>query len=296
MQLASLRFYDLRSDCPTIAGVLAFGKDVRYFFPVAYVQFVKFEGKEIHNNVIADMQFHGNLITLADELDRFIKLNIIKKRPIPVSTLFEDYVYNYSDWAIREFLMNTLIHRSYEINSPVRFYQYSDRIEIINPGGLYGNARPENFPNVNDYRNPTLAEVLRVMKVVNRFARGVTTAQQKLIANGNGQAKFDFDTLGVFGVTIREKNIEAIPADYSNPDREVRYGNELNLEGLSDIEKTILQIIKDDEGINRVQISEKVGKHQRTVMRYLKKLRDNELIEYVGSDKSGGYRLIFNLS
>ena len=78
MQLASLRFYDLRSDCPTVAGVLAFGKDVRYFFPVAYVQFVKFEGKEIYSNVIADMQFHGNLITLADELDRFIKLNIIQ--------------------------------------------------------------------------------------------------------------------------------------------------------------------------------------------------------------------------
>ena len=84
MQLASLRFYDLRSDCPTVAGVLAFGKDVSYFFPVAYVQYVKFEGQEIHSNVIADMQFHGNLITLADELDRFVKLNIIKKRPIPV--------------------------------------------------------------------------------------------------------------------------------------------------------------------------------------------------------------------
>jgi len=296
MQLASLRFYDLRSDCPTVAGVLAFGKDVRYFFPVAYVQFVKFEGKEIYSNVIADMQFHGNLITLADELDRFIKLNIIKKRPIPVSTLFEDYVFNYSDWAIREFLMNTLIHRSYEINSPVRFYQYSDRIEIINPGGLYGNARPENFPNVNDYRNPTLAEVLRVMKVVNRFARGVTTAQQKLIANGNGQAKFDFDTLGVFGVTIREKNIEAIPADYSNPDREVMYGNELNLEGLSEIERTILQIIKHEEGINRVRISEVLNKPPRTVMRYLKLLREKELIEFVGTAKEGGYRITFNMS
>ena len=220
----------------------------------------------------------------------------MKKRPIPVSALIEENVFNYSDSAIREFLMNSLMHRSYEITSYIKFYQYSDRIEIINPGGLYGNARPENFPNVSDYRNPTLAEVLRVMKVVNRFARGVMTAQQKLIANGNGQAQFDFDTLGVFGVTINEKNIESIPADYSNPGENVKYGNDLNLEGLSDIEKTILQIIKDDEGINRVHISEKVGKHQRTIMRYLKKLRDSELIEYVGSDKNGGYRLTFNLS
>ena len=296
MQLASLRFYDLRSDCPTVAGVLAFGKNVNYFFPVAYVQFVKFEGKEIHSNVIADMQFHGNLITLADDLDRFIKLNIIKKRPIPVSALFEDYVYNYSDWAIREFLMNALIHRSYEINSPIRFYQYSDRIEIINPGGLYGNARPENFPNVNDYRNPTLAEVLRVMKVVNRFARGVTTAQQKLIANGNGQAKFDFDTLGVFGVTIQEKNIEVIPADYSNPDREVKYGNDLNLEGLSSIELDILRIVNENERIKAEKISELLGKHYRTVTRNLRKLRDKNLIEFIGTKKDGEYRITFKMS
>jgi ATP-dependent DNA helicase RecG len=295
MQLASLRFYDLRSDCPTVAGVLAFGKDVRYFFPVAYVQYVKFDGKEIYSNVIADMQFHGNLITLAEELDRFIKLNIIKRRPIPVSALMEDYVFNYSDWAIREYLMNTLIHRSYEINSPIRFYQYSDRIEIVNPGGLYGNARPENFPNVSDYRNPTLAESLRVMGAVNRFSRGVTTAQQKLIANGNGQAVFDFDTLGVFGVTIKEKNIEAIPADYSNPGENVDYGNGLNLEGLVDIERDILRIINEGEGIKADRISGLLGKHYRTITRHLRKLRDKNLIEYVGSKKEGGYRITFKM-
>jgi len=296
MQLASLRFYDLRSDCPTVAGMLAFGKDVRYFFPVTYVQYVKFEGKEIYSNVIADMQFHGNLITLTDELDRFIKLNIIKKRPIPVSALFEDYVYNYSDWAIREFLMNALMHRSYEINSPIKLYQYSDRIEIINPGGLYGNARPENFPNVSDYRNPTLAETLRVMKVVNRFTRGVATAQQKLIANGNGLAIFDFDTLGVFGVTIREKNIEEIPVNYQNPGDNIKYGNDLNLEGLSEIERDILQVINNEEGINRIKISEALNKPPRTIMRYLTNLRKKGLIEYIGSLKQGGYHTTFKLS
>ncbi|MDR1682121.1 MAG: putative DNA binding domain-containing protein, partial [Candidatus Symbiothrix sp.] len=79
MQLASLRFYDLRSDCPTVAGVLAFGKNVRYFLPGAYVQYVKFAGKDIHNDVIADIQFNGNVITLASELEKFIKLHIFER-------------------------------------------------------------------------------------------------------------------------------------------------------------------------------------------------------------------------
>jgi len=296
MQLASLRFYDLRSDCPTVAGVLAFGHNIRLFLPVAYVQYVKFEGKEIYSNVIADMQFHGNMITLAEDLDRFTKLNIIKKRPIPVSALFEDYVYNYSDWAIREFLMNALMHRSYEINSPIKFYQYADRIEIINPGGLYGNARPENFPHVSDYRNPTLAEVLRVMGSVNRFTRGVTTAQQELIKNGNGAAIFDLNTLGVFGVTIREKNIEEIPVDYQNPGDNVKHGNGLNLEGLLNIEREILQVIYSEEGINRIKISEILNKPPRTIMRYITSLREKGLIEFFGTLKHGGYRTTFKLS
>jgi len=294
LQLASLRFYDLRSDCPTVAGVLAFGKNVRYFLPGAYVQYVKFAGKEIHSDVIADIQFDGNVITLAAELEKFIKLHIIRKRPIPVSAIHEDNVFNFSDWALREYLMNSLIHRTYETNSPVRFYQYSDRIEIINPGDLYGNARPENFPNVNDYRNPTIAEALRVMGAVNRFSRGVATAQQKLVANGNGQAVFDFKTVGAFGVTVKEKNIEAIPVDYVNPGENVDYGNELNLEGLSEIENAIFRIIKSNEGINRVQIADKIKKSNRTTMRYLTALKNKNLIKFVGTLVDGGYHITFS--
>ena len=99
----------------------------------------------------------------------FVRINIVKKRPIPVFTLIEENVLNYLESAIREFLMNSLMHRSYEITSYIKFYQYSDRTEIVNPGGLYGNARPENFPNVSDYRNLVISESMRVMGYVNRL-------------------------------------------------------------------------------------------------------------------------------
>jgi len=65
--------------------------------------------------VLADTQFSGDLISIVNDLNSFVKINIVKKRPIPVSALIEENVFNYSDSAIRVFLMNALMHRSYEI-------------------------------------------------------------------------------------------------------------------------------------------------------------------------------------
>jgi hypothetical protein len=39
----------------------------------------------------------------------------------------------------------------------------NNRIEILNQGGLYGKARPNNFPFVNDYRNTVVAEAMKVI-------------------------------------------------------------------------------------------------------------------------------------
>lgn len=86
-----------------------------------------------------------------------------------------------------------MLHRDYESNQPVRFYVFSDRIEIQNPGGLYGDARPENFPRVNDYRNPVLAEAMAVLGYANRFGRGVARAQALLEQNGSPPPQFSYE-------------------------------------------------------------------------------------------------------
>ena len=136
LQLASLRFYDLVYDCPTNAGVLMFGKNTKYFFPGVYVQYVKFDGFTVADEVLKEKVFTGNLISITRELDTFVENVIIDERPVPVSALREESVRNYPPWSIREFLMNSLMHRSYEINAPIKFYQYLDSLQIVNPGGL----------------------------------------------------------------------------------------------------------------------------------------------------------------
>ena len=69
---------------------------------------------------------------------------------------------------------------------------------------MYGNARPENFPNVNDYRNPIVAEALRVLGYVNKFNRGIARVQEELTENGNDKAEFDVSKLTVFSVVVKD--------------------------------------------------------------------------------------------
>ena len=199
IQMASLRFYDVGRQCPTNAGILLFGKNPLQWLPGAYVQFLKLEGISLTGEVLVEKSLSGDLLTVLRELELLADLHI-ESRPVAVSALRERHATNYPRIALRELLMNAVLHRSYESNTPIRFYWFSDRIEIQSPGGLYGEASPENFPNQNSYRNPVLAEAMKALGYINRFGRGVLRAQEALAQNGNGSAEFQFDTNYVLAV------------------------------------------------------------------------------------------------
>ncbi len=191
-QLAALRFYNLDRGCPTNAGALVFSRDPLAYFPGARVQYVRFDGETLGEEVEEQKQFTGNLMVLLREIDSFVKGRFTQK-PVKSTALREELVWDYPENAVRELLVNAILHRDYQSNQPVRFYQFSNRIEIQNPGGLYGDARPENFPNVNDYRNPVIAEVMAVLGYANRFGRGVARAQKLLEDNGSPKAAFTLE-------------------------------------------------------------------------------------------------------
>ena len=201
-QLASLRFYDLKYDCPTNAGILMFGVNPEYFMFGAYVQHVKFGGLTMGSEIINENKFTGDYVTILSKMDTFIETSVVQKRPVPVSVLREDIVRNYPYWAIRELVMNAVMHRDYESTTPTRFYEFENRLEIMNPGGLYGNANAQNFPTVNAYRNPVIAEAMKVLGYVNRFSRGVVRVQEELEENGNKKAVFDLSKLTVFEAVV----------------------------------------------------------------------------------------------
>lgn len=201
-QLASLRFFDLRSNCPTHGGILLFGKNPLEWLPGAYVQFVSFNGPTLDSDVLWQRELSGDLFTVLKDVTSLLELPV-QSRPVAISLLQERNVMRYPVEALRELAMNAILHRSYESTAPVRIYYFADRIEIQNPGGLYGEASPENFPLQNSYRNPVLAEALRVFGFVNRFGRGVARARAALEKNGNPPPEFEVKDRSYLSVTIR---------------------------------------------------------------------------------------------
>ena len=191
-QLASLRFFDPRRNCPTHAGVLLFAAHPLRFLPGAYIQFLRLAGSDAASEVLDAKEIHGDLMTVLQTLDLLVDVNI-RQKPTYVSTLQEMMIADYPKTAVRELLLNAVMHRNYQSNTPIRFYWYADHIAIDNPGGLYGEAATGVFPERNDYRNPIIAEAMRALGYVNRYGQGVLRAQKALQDNGNPPADIKSD-------------------------------------------------------------------------------------------------------
>lgn len=201
-QLASLKFFDLRANLPTHAGVLVFGYNPMQFLFGAYVQYVRFEGLDVTAPFSAEKRFVGDLNAVMRAMKEFVQYVVVKEVHVELGVPVQR---NYPATAIEELLFNAVIHRDYQSNAPIMFYEFSDRIEIGNPGGLFGNVRADNFPNVSDYRNPSLAEAARTLGYVNKFNVGVRRAMDALHQNGNAAPEFETTIPGYFRVKVAAK-------------------------------------------------------------------------------------------
>ena len=107
--------------------------------------------------------------------------------------------------AVREIVLNALIHRDYSIHtdhSPVRVILYRNRLEVENPGGLYGRITVDELGKMAaDTRNPFIAGALEVMLgTENRFS-GIPTIMHEMKKAGLPPAVFE-SKRGVFKVTL----------------------------------------------------------------------------------------------
>ena len=280
-KLASIHLYDRTNDCPTYAAIILFGKNPRYYMPGNYVQYVRFQGTEMGGEVLNEKRFQGPLYSMLPELESFVNNAIITQRPVAASLFREKTIINYPKNALRELMMNACMHRDYQANMPIRLYQFDDHIEIMNAGGLYGEARPENFPMVNDYRNPIVAEAMKEMKYVNMFNQGVRRVQDMLRLNGNKEVVFDVAKLTVFCVDV-----------FSNEHNIPQTTTQTTTQTLSDIQIAIVEYLHAHPNASRKEIAANISNITEDGIKYhIKKLQEKGIIKRVGADFGGHWEI-----
>jgi ATP-dependent DNA helicase RecG len=168
------------------------GKSPQDWLPGAYISWRRVTGENLTDSTTDERVITG---TIPDQIRR---VEEVMDAAISISlTLGETThtrVAGYPLSALQQLVRNALMHRTYEgTNSPVRVTWYSDRIEILSPGGPYGSVTPSIFgqPGYADYRNPTLAEALKGYGFVERFGQGLEIVRRALAANGNPPVQFD---------------------------------------------------------------------------------------------------------
>jgi len=185
------------------------------------------------------------------------------------------------------------MHRDYQSNMPTRFYSFNDRIEIMNPGGLYGKARPENFPFVNDYRNPIVAEGMKVMGFVNMFNHGVQNVKDLLKTNKNPEPRFNVDKITVFEVVTPIAGPEdAYEKTISTSKVGNKMGNKVGNKKLTPTQEKILESIRKNPHVTQSELRESIGLGKTSIENTIAFLKGNGYIKRVGARKNGYWEIL----
>ena len=199
-----------KDDKPNLAGLLLFGLYPQSNFPGFDITAVVVPGYEIGNTDEDGARFtdnkriSGTIPEMLEGAMGFIHRNVKVRTIIDENGKRADKT-EYPIKAIREIILNSLIHRDYSIHtqsSPTRIMLFADRLEIENPGGLYGRLTLDKLGKVGaDTRNPAIASALEILiDSENRFS-GIPTIRREMELAGLPEPVFDASR-GVFCVTL----------------------------------------------------------------------------------------------
>ncbi len=141
---------------------------------------------------LGDQEYAGNLLYLLKAALDFIKLN--NKKMWRKGTLYREEYFDYPERAIKEALVNALVHRDYTIiGGEIHVDVYDDRIEIVSPGGMYDGSFIQeldifSIPSIR--RNPVIADLFGRFNLMERRGSGLKKIVEAYEAEHNYNAKF----------------------------------------------------------------------------------------------------------
>ncbi|HLF00377.1 MAG TPA: ATP-binding protein [Anaerolineales bacterium] len=179
---------------PTTGGILLFGKNPQQFFPQSGIVFVKFIGTEPRGE--DGLAGYGRREEINGPVARIIERawQIIYEEMAMgavVKGLERQDITEYPPFAVREALVNAVCHRDYRLRGRrIEIRMYSDRMEVISPGGLPGFITVDNLVEEHFSRNPRVVSGLFQWGYIEELGLGIDRMIEELVQAGHQPPKF----------------------------------------------------------------------------------------------------------
>ncbi len=213
----------------TLTAVMLFCPYPQAFFPGFSIIAMVVPGTELGETGELGERFtdneriEGNIPQMLEDALRFVRRNMHHRTIIDPATGKRADRTDYPLTAVREAILNALVHRDYSMHTeamPVQLLIFDDRIEIRNPGGIYGRIKADQLGKVQpDTRNPVLAMALEVMKITENRYSGIPTIRREMAGYGLKEPEFS-DERGSFRVCFR-KGRDSNAGSRQTPEAEV---------------------------------------------------------------------------
>jgi ATP-dependent DNA helicase RecG len=193
---------------PTVAGVLLFGKHPQQFMPQAGLVFVKFIGTEARGE--GGLPGYGRREEIGGPLARVIETawTIVREEMrvgAVVKGLEREELMEYPLFAVREALVNAVCHRDYRLKGRrIEIRMFSDRMEVISPGGLPGFITVDNLVEEHFSRNPRLVSGLFQWGYIEELGLGIDRRIEEMTQAGHAPPRFKAQPQS-FTVTLTNK-------------------------------------------------------------------------------------------
>ena len=256
-KLNTAQAYDMlaimRDGHPTVAAMMNMGLYPQGYFPQWGITAIVVPGREIgdvaedHARFLDNKRIEGTIHAMAEEAQQFCLRNMKVRTIIDPATGKRTDRTEYPPEAVREAILNALIHRDYSFyteGTPIQINFFADRLEIHSPGSLYGRMTVEQLGySKMDLRNPALAVMAEVLTGSENRYSGIPTMRREMAAYGLPAPVFE-NRRNEFVVILYNTPAQASPA--SNPAGAV-----------SNKEKALLEFCKTPR--TRQEIAEYLG-------------------------------------
>ena len=272
----------------TRAAVILFGKEPNRFFISATLKMGRFRGSDSTDLIIHDL-IKGNAFEVFEQA-----LNLLKRKylwsPVSYDGMVRVETLEIPERALREIILNAIVHRDYTSHSSISVRIFESRISVWNSGKL--NAiKVEDLKKEHDShkRNPIIADIFFRAGFIESWGRGTNIIIGECASAGLEDPAFK-EREGGLEVSINRNPLRLADKGVEMP---IEKGTENIVENIveNDVQAKILKLIKANSKISAKVIGEKIGIASRNAQVHLRVLREAGIIERIGADKGGYWKV-----